>query len=73
MVRIRSRCGSIGKDNAPVQCVQVERKKDRVTAKNEEGRLAIIVVDGKQKLAVPEAQAERHGWIATSLAVRFVL
>ena len=33
--------------------MQVTRKKDRITAKNETGWLAIIVVDGKQKLAVP--------------------
>ena len=52
--------------------MQVQRK-DSITAKNRTGRLAISVVDGKQKLAVPirkEAQAEQHRWIATPLAGR---
>ena len=53
--------------------MQVKRKNDRITAKCETDWLTIIVVDWKQKLAVPirkEAQAERYRWIATSLVDR---
>ena len=73
MVKLRSRCGVLFDGELQGQRVQVKRKKDRITAKNETGWFAIIVVDGKQKLAVPirkEAQAERYRCIATALADR---
>ena len=71
VVKLRSRCGVLFDGEWQGQRVQVNRKKARITAKNDTGWLAIIVVDGKQKLAVPirkEAQAERYRWIATWLA-----
>ena len=53
VVKIRSRCGVLFDGEWQGQRVQVKRKKNRITEKNETVWLAIIVVDGKQKLAVP--------------------
>ena len=47
VVKIRSRRGVLFDGEWQGQRVQVKRKKDRITAKNKTGWLAIIVVDGK--------------------------
>ena len=49
VVKIRSRCGVLFDGAWRGQRVQVKRKKDRITAKNETGWLATAVFDDKQK------------------------
>ena len=66
VVKIRSTCCVLFDGKWQGRRALVKRK-DRITATNEAGRLAISVVDGKQKLAVPirkgtsrATQVDRH-------------